>query len=50
MKFTLNKESIILIIRGDSDSSVVLDGEALDQGRDYKIGHVRTLEGSNLVV
>jgi len=35
---------------GDSGASVVLDGEALAHGKDYRLGYVHTLEGSDLVV
>jgi len=35
---------------GDWDAAVVMEGETLARGRDYKLGHVRTLEGSDLVV
>jgi len=35
---------------GDWDAAVVMEGETLARGRDYRLGHVHTLEGSDLVV
>jgi hypothetical protein len=44
--------NIALVIKnwGEQNAAVTLDGQAVEGGRDLRIGHARTLEGTDLVV
>ena len=35
---------------GDSTPRITIDGNLLEQGEDYRLGHIRTLEGTDLLL
>jgi hypothetical protein len=45
-------ENVVLYIKGwgDGNVAVKIDGRPVERGQGLKIGHVRTLEGTDLIV
>jgi hypothetical protein len=44
--------NVVLYIErwGDGDAAVKVDGQPVERGQTLKVGHVRTIEGTDLVV
>jgi hypothetical protein len=45
-------DNVALVIKnwGDRGAALTVDGKPVTHGRDFRFGHVRTLEGTDLVV